>query len=354
MNHFKRLLHFSLNTVNIGLILCLLVSISVSYIRPTLIDFLPLVGLAFMPLFLLTSLFLFRRSIYRTNLFWTNVMVVLFSLLFAGRFIQFSIPNKKMQKDLRILSYNVRSFNLADWNPDKKTAQNIFDLISTQSPDIVCIQEFAYDPKKKLNAIAEFKKLGYKFHFPYFNPKYVTYGNAIFSRYPILTPSPNLDNNSLDFNQVVDIKIHLDTIRLINNHLWSVQLTSMKTKTEFGIDEIDSVAKKLKTAFDGRSMQTKWLEYEISTAPHPLIICGDFNDTPMSYTYHRLSRKLYDAFMEKGRGIGASFWIKCIPLRIDYFMHSKDIKTQSFKTLPVGYSDHRPIVMDFSIKRPKK
>lgn len=351
MNHLKRLLSHTLNFVNIGLILCLLLSVSVSYIQPTLIDFFPLMGLAFMPLFLLNFLFLFRRSSYRTNLFWTNVVVVLFGLLFAGRFIQFSLPNKKTQEDIRILSYNVRSFNLGDWNKDKNTAQHIFELIAQQSPDIVCIQEFAFDPKKKLQAIDEFKKLGYNFYFPYFNTRYPTYGNAVFSRYPILTACPRLESNSMDFNQVIDIKIHSDTLRLINNHLWSVQLTSMKFKSEFGIDEIDSVAKKLKIAFDGRSLQTKWLEYEISTSPHPLVVCGDFNDTPMSYTYHRLSRKLTDAFMEKGNGIGATFWIKYIPLRIDYFLHCKNIKVQALQTIPVNYSDHRPIVMDFRIAR---
>jgi len=349
MNMLRRTTSSLLNLLNVGFIICLLLSISASYINPTDADYFPLVGLAYLPLLVVTALFLFRRSTFRTNLFWASLVVVLYASLFIGRFIQISIPTHKPKNSIRLLTYNVRSFNLENWNVDKKAGFHIFDLIKKESPDIVCIQEYASRPKAKLQIVQEFRKLGYRYRYPAYNNKYTTYGNSIFSRYPILLKDSVAEKNNLDFNQLVDLKIGSDTIRLINNHLTSVQLTSMETSTDFGLEQIDSITKKLKRAFYGRTAQAKWLKFEIETTPYPIILCGDFNDTPMSYTYHLTSKHLYDAFMEKGNGIGASFWIKFIPLRIDYFLHSKEIKVHTYRTLPVKYSDHYPLVVDFSI-----
>ena len=81
---------------------------------------------------------------------------------------------------------------------------------------------------------------------------------------------------------------------------------------------------------------------QIKKSPYPTIICGDFNDTPLSYTYQRLSEKKYDAFIKSGNGIGTTF-IKIPSLRIDYILYDKEFISSKFITHQNELSDHRAI-----------
>jgi endonuclease/exonuclease/phosphatase (EEP) superfamily protein YafD len=78
-----------------------------------------------------------------------------------------------------------------------------------------------------------------------------------------------------------------------------------------------------------------------------MVLTGDFNDTPISYTYNRLTRILKDSFDEAGSGIGSTYRGPLFGLRIDYVMHSSELKARSYKTSEAGYSDHRPVIVQF-------
>ena len=69
------------------------------------------------------------------------------------------------------------------------------------------------------------------------------------------------------------------------------------------------------------------------------------NDTPISYTFQRISRLLNNAFTESGNGIGISFNRKGFPVRIDHIFTSKDLKTHgTYVDGEIKSSDHCPIV----------
>ena len=88
---------------------------------------------------------------------------------------------------------------------------------------------------------------------------------------------------------------------------------------------------------------------EILKSPHPVILCGDFNDVPNSYAYQQMRSMLQDAFLQKGQGIGRTF-LKIFPtLRIDYIFCPKAYEIQNFKTHQWGMSDHNAIEASFSI-----
>ena len=72
-----------------------------------------------------------------------------------------------------------------------------------------------------------------------------------------------------------------------------------------------------------RAMQADTIADIIAASPYPVIVCGDFNDTPISYTYRRVSRKLKDAFREVGRGYSYTYRGFFDMLRIDYVLFDK-------------------------------
>ena len=78
-----------------------------------------------------------------------------------------------------------------------------------------------------------------------------------------------------------------------------------------------------------------------------MILTGDFNDTPISYTYNRLTKKLFDSFKDAGKGIGSTYRGPLLGLRIDFILHSESMKARSYITSEAGFSDHHPVIVKF-------
>jgi endonuclease/exonuclease/phosphatase family metal-dependent hydrolase len=110
-------------------------------------------------------------------------------------------------------------------------------------------------------------------------------------------------------------------------------------------------AKRLKTQIQRRSEQTKTVVEAINESPYPVIVMGDFNDTPQSYTYQQLKEGRKDAFIEKGSGWGATF-LKPFPvLRIDYILHDEELECTSYKCISDIESDHALVEASFKINQ---
>lgn len=82
---------------------------------------------------------------------------------------------------------------------------------------------------------------------------------------------------------------------------------------------------------------------DIENCRENVIVTGDFNDTPMSYTYWRLSRKRKDSFKEAGSGAGATFSKLRPLLRIDYILFPESYNALSHKVINKRFSDHYPV-----------
>jgi endonuclease/exonuclease/phosphatase family metal-dependent hydrolase len=91
------------------------------------------------------------------------------------------------------------------------------------------------------------------------------------------------------------------------------------------------------------------LSAHIRQSPYPTIVCGDFNDTPVSYTYHKMRGKLVDAFIESGSGIGNTYLGNFPSFRIDYIFHSKSFRSCCFRTDRINMSDHYPVMCTLSL-----
>jgi endonuclease/exonuclease/phosphatase family metal-dependent hydrolase len=180
------------------------------------------------------------------------------------------------------------------------------------------------------------------------------YGNATFSIYPIVnTGSIRFRNTIYNISIFSDIKVGEDTIRVYNNHLQSIYFNSANYRfldnpkipyDNQQLDEIRDISVRLKDAFEIRAEQADTIAAHIAGCPYRVIVCGDFNDTPASYTYYRISEGMTDAFARAGWGSGRTYIGKFPSFRIDYILHSEEFESLFFTRKKVRLSDHFPII----------
>ncbi len=266
---------------------------------------------------------------------------------------------------LSVITYNVKLFDFYKKSSKIDNYNKTLDYIIKSNADIVCLQEFGYyNTRGFLNAndiLTVFSK-----HYPYRHIAYnknsnknSTYGVATFSKFPI-TNKHDIDYES-KYNHTIysDIRIKNKTIRLFNCHLESNQLTFDDKKMMVKLVDSTSKAKisettevinkKLGAAYKKRAFQARLIAEEINNSPYQVIVCGDFNDTPISYTYKKIRGRLKDAFVQNKSGLGITYNELPFLYRIDYILTSKDFKTGNFKIGKVKYSDHYPISCNINI-----
>ncbi|MCX6230498.1 MAG: endonuclease/exonuclease/phosphatase family protein [Bacteroidetes bacterium] len=350
--------------VNILFAAALAVSYSAVYISPEKYWLIAFFGLAYPFLFFINACFVvFWMVLFKKTLL-LSLIVILIGYQYINNSIQLSSRHlKKEDSALKVLTYNVRLFNVFKHNLDDKKRyadrDRFFTFIKDEAPDIMCFQEFFFDKShlfKTTDTISKFQQARY-FHEAYSsdNEKEQYSGAATFSKYPIINRGKvefeKKSDNLCIFSDIVKGK---DTIRIYNVHLESIRLSKedemfyediAKTKEQenlsFGSRKILS---KLKHSFIKRASQARNLAEHIKSSPYPVILCGDFNDTPVSYAYHTVSAKLLDAFIESGKGIGNSYNGKFPSFRIDYILHSADFTAYDFEVKKADYSDHFPVM----------
>jgi endonuclease/exonuclease/phosphatase family metal-dependent hydrolase len=81
-----------------------------------------------------------------------------------------------------------------------------------------------------------------------------------------------------------------------------------------------------------------------------VVVCGDFNDTPVSYVYHKLRGDLKDAYVEAGRGLGGTYNGNLPSYRIDFILFDPSFEAYNYKRQTVKLSDHFPIMVTLDLK----
>jgi endonuclease/exonuclease/phosphatase family metal-dependent hydrolase len=158
-------------------------------------------------------------------------------------------------------------------------------------------------------------------------------------------------NNDFNYCVYVDIVKNQDTFRVYNVHLQSIRLQQEDYSVfEDGANQVAEkkstirlLVDKLLIAYPKRADQARTVAEHIETSPYPTIVCGDFNDTPMSYAYNQFNKKLIDAYRNCSSGIGTTYVGKVPAGRIDYIFHSPELKSSNFVIQKEAFSDHRAI-----------
>ncbi len=278
-------------------------------------------------------------------------------------FFQFNFDKpveQHSEEAFKVLSYNVRLFDLYGWSKNTDTRGNIFEFIEMEDADIMCFQEYYSNPEKNLNitdTIVNKQKADFS-HVVFANAegKQYHFGVATFSFFPIVNKKEIQFENSNSICIISDLKINDDTVRVFNAHLQSVKfgftdynfIDSIELKDEQQqIHGVFQILRKLKAAYIIRAEQAKIIAAEINNSPYEVIVCGDFNDTPVSYVYRTIKGELTDAFIETGWGVGNTYNGLLPALRIDYILHSNKLVSYNFRKTNVKYSDHFPVITWF-------
>ncbi len=343
-----------------SLILLLLLGLSAPYIHPSYFTFSAFASLLFpyvVAALALTVLYGFFRKKYA---FLPAVLALLLSgigLLKSFAFNPFHTESEEGDS-LSLMSYNVQGFGR--YQSDSLVGKYL-ELLKKEQPDVLCLQEFYAREKASQNNLSKVKAAG-DFSSNYCNTagykgKGQFFGLVIFSKYHIVNKGYiYFKGEQANGCIYVDLVNQQDTIRVYNGHLQSTHLfkdnrMDLPKEDNAIFNNFGKKLKRLQRGFIKRATQSRRIVKSIKASPYPVILCGDMNDTPLSYAYEKLTIDLNDAFLRCGSGFGATYAERFRFLRIDYILHDENFSPSKFQILEKPWSDHYPIRCDFRIRK---
>lgn len=363
----KRIVYKLLRYFNYILILGLVLSYVSIYVNPEKSWFFAFFGLGY-PFLLAANVFLVIFWIIKKKKFFlVPLIVILLGWNYISSLVQISFKSSDKDKIeetvFSILTYNIRLFDLYDWNKEENTSGKIFEYVKSVNPDFICFQEYYTKLSGDIteSKVSSFLGDQYQSHINYTikNAK-SNYGIATYSKFPIINRGVIQFSNSPNSSIYTDIVIDKDTVRIFNCHLQSIRFNSnnysfISNSKEFNeeerMKEIKDISSRLRDAFVKRAGQARILSQHISNSPYSVIVCGDFNDVPVSYTYNIIKNDLKDSFTESGSGIGNTYLGKFPSFRIDYILHSPTIECVDYEISTVNLSDHYPVKGEFYVRK---
>ena len=361
----KKLKTFTLNLIagaNVAAVLLMLLTGYSDHLHPgthpwlacagMAFPFVVLFNLAFVPLWVLFS--------------WRRLLIPVVGLALAYVPIRIYIPlhfgsDAVPEGALRIVSYNVAGY-AGNWKYEQ-AFDTIFNYMQRVQPDILCIQEDMtsnwLDTNKKYSRL-----------FPYNDTVRISSPQSsmlnclgMHTRFPIVRKERISYESRVNGSVAFFLLIEGDTVIVINNHLESTHL-STKDRDRYqemlkGMMSRDTaraetslIIDKLGYAKARRARHADIIhQYVEAHRNYPIILCGDFNDTPISYTHHHLAEGLTDCFVESGCGLGLSFNRSGFNFRIDHLMCSDHFTPYQCEIdSKMDASDHYPLLCWLKIR----
>ncbi|KAF0238209.1 MAG: metal-dependent [Prolixibacteraceae bacterium] len=306
-------------------------------------------GLAF-PFFVAANiLFIAIWSFFKPKFLFLSLVAVMVGWGFVNRYFQFSGKNTE-DEGIKVISYNVQNFHGKKEANQKASANKILEFLDEKNANIICLQDITLRKKHIFNIAGVVNRLKSINHYHYASNG-ATFGLATFTSYPIIKMGEIRYQNLPNMAIFTDVLIDGDTVRIFNVHLQSFHIDPRKydiidspgINERKDIEEIREIGGKLKKAFKIRAGQVREIRKLIDETPYPVIICGDFNDTPVSYTYQLLRGGFKDSFVESGKGFGRTYIGKLPSYRIDNILYSEAFESYNFNLENVRLSDHLPV-----------
>jgi len=351
-------------------VIALFCSYSAAYISPLKFWPLAFLGIAY-PVILAFNLFFILLWLFLWNKF---VVLSLVAVISGAGNLRTMVPVRFGSKPVihgtpfKAISYNVHSlYGNTVGNLVPEARSQVTEFLAEEKADLICVQEFyalGEDYMKTLHKFSHSIHLDYYYFKNYRDFWQKTKINAIatFSRYPVTNQGYFRLEDKSTFGIFTDIAIGADTIRVYNLHLESIRLGNddysfYSQLTDPAANEKNfgkgsrKMLWKLKKAFILRAKQVSILTSDMKSCRYPILIAGDFNDTPSSYAYHILSKERQDAFVEAGNEfIGKTYAGRFPAFRIDYILYGDYFTALKYQKKEVNLSDHYPIITEFRLK----
>jgi len=344
--------------------LALVISYLAVHINPDTIVLPALFGLAYPYLLLVNIIFALTWAV---TLKWEaliSVVVIAAGFNHFSNYIKIKKPSGDKTGTFQVQSYNLRLFNYFEGKKNSISEKRILELLKNQKADVICLQEVYLigDPVQEELAIRSALGGKYYSHFKVISAgKNRHYGIATLSRFPIIGRGDIVHEKSSSLSIYSDILAGKDTMRIFNNHLQSFRLHRMErtfineiiesSDDKETLNEIVTISSNLRKGFIQRASQAQAVKANIGKSPFPVIVAGDFNDTPVSYSYRKIRKGLNDAFVSSGYGAGFTYKGNYPPNRIDYILYDDALECSYFEIIKIKYSDHYPIVAYFRKKK---
>ena len=327
-------------------------------VNPAKAWYMTALGLMFVPIAALNFFLLVWAIRRKSGALLIPLLALLPSLIFIGKYFQFSSGGEAPKEDpVKLVSYNVGRFVMG--KGDFRNAEgrsicvdSVARFIKSTDADIICLQEFDlsgdYDVARFIHD-----------HFPDYDAAYFmhinnegAYGNVTLSRFPIAGKGRIQFEKSANQAIYTDLKIRDGaTLRVYNCHFesYNISLSALaKSITQHDNNSLKDTEEKMKRSIIRRPEQVQQVMADIEECPLEAIVAGDFNDNPMSYTYHRLMKGRKDSFVEAGKGFGATYSVLWPFIRIDYILYPSHFKAVSNNIPRLRYSDHYPVVTEIA------
>jgi endonuclease/exonuclease/phosphatase family metal-dependent hydrolase len=259
---------------------------------------------------------------------------VLASLLLAWAVGCQSAGKQDGSRTFRVMTYNIHHGEGVDRRLD---FQRIAGLIKREQTDIVALQEVDKGVQRtaRRDCPAELAALtgmtcvfSNNFHF-----QGGEYGNAVLTRFPV----KRWTNQHYKMVRAGEQRGLLQVVLDVHGH----ELVFLDTHVDYRADDSErllNAAEILETiqAYRGR----------------PIILCGDFNDTPGSRTHQKVAQAFTDAWMAAGAGDGFTIPADQPRKRIDYIWLGKEPPIDVLRVwVPQSEaSDHLPVVGEFGLR----
>lgn len=344
----------------IGLI-AMSLSVICPYVNPNGFVWIAFFGLAFWEIFAFNVVVFILLLLMWSRKAWIALLALVISI--PGVRKSFAFGSKvDSPNGIKVMSYNVHYFQHVDSEMDREDFVNqIVNLVREQSPDVLCFQEFSLyksgkSYQKCIDEFAQSTNLPYVF----FNQKLPYRGNVIFSKYPLEKVS---EDSGFGKESTSGVMVSVDagkrgTFYLANVHLVSYMLTNDEidvlvrpTEQHNALDTVGmSVIRKLKYGYEQRAEEIGTVLQAMPPVNGPVIVCGDFNDTPLSYVYRQMQKAGFvDTFTKVGHGIKPTYAGRLPLLRIDYIWANDKVTPLNFNRCRYKASDHYPVILEFAI-----
>ena len=363
LSRWGKFVRFIFRLLSLVVISFYLLSFISSHFMPSVFMFFSVLGLFFWPLllmFFVAAIIMALRKEWK----WLIVFGICFAFSLPDLFSFFNFHAKnnesKERLGMTVMTHNTHLMGYYDGENAKKNRDAILNEIQNVKPNILCLQECYWNTNGGdfLSEQSRNEMLsGYSLHE---RTSHVLsdggrFGLVIFSNYPVITQGQvPFENEVNNFCIYIDVLVGSDTVRVYNAHLQSFRLKKKSLQLfdeNIDMNEIQNESKplfmQLYRSSLKRSQQVNVLAAHVESCKHKVIVAGDFNDTPISYTYNRLMRSLEDSFQDAGNGIGSTYRGPLLGLRIDYVLHSKGLHANSYSISEAGGSDHRPVIVKF-------